>query len=44
VKNPNGQQRGVKKLVVDGKEIAGNVLPVFPPQKKPILVEAVLEG
>ena len=27
VKNPNGKQRGVKKLLVDGKEIAGNILP-----------------
>ncbi len=43
VKNPNGQQRGVKKLLVDGKEITGNVLPVLPPQAKPIRVEAVLE-
>jgi cellobiose phosphorylase len=44
VKNPNGQQRGVKKLVVDGKEIAGNVLPACAPQAEPIRVEAVLEG
>ena len=33
VKNPNGQQRGVKKLLVDGKEIAGNVLPACAPRK-----------
>jgi cellobiose phosphorylase len=44
VKNPNGQQRGVKKLLVDGNEIAGNLLPVLPPQAKSIRVEAVLEG
>ena len=44
VKNPNGQQRGVKRLLVDGKEVTGNVLPVLPPQAKPIRVEAVLEG
>src|ERR1035437_7519088 len=44
VKNPKGKQRGVKKLLVNGKEIAGNVLPVLPPQSKPIHVEAVLEG
>jgi cellobiose phosphorylase len=44
VKNPNGRQRGVKKLLVDGKEIRGNLLPVFPPKNKAILVEAVLEG
>jgi cellobiose phosphorylase len=43
VKNPNGQQRGVKKLLVDGKEITGNLLPLFPPQANPIHVEAVLE-
>jgi cellobiose phosphorylase len=42
VKNPKGKQRGVKKLVVDGKEIPGNILPVLPQQTKPIHVEAVL--
>ena len=44
VKNPDGQQRGVKRLLVDGKEVTGNVLLVLPPQAKPIRVEAVLEG
>ena len=44
VKNPHGRQRGVQKLLVDGKEIAGNLLPVLPPQHKPILVEAILAG
>jgi cellobiose phosphorylase len=44
VQNPNGKQRGVKKLLVDGKELAGNVLPVRPPQSQPIQVVAVLEG
>jgi hypothetical protein len=34
----------VKKLIVDGKELAGKVLPVLPPQSKPIQVEAVIEG
>jgi hypothetical protein len=34
----------VKKLVVDGKEIAGNVLPACAPQAEPIRVVAVLEG
>jgi len=29
---------------VNGRGIAGNVLPVRPPQSKPIPVEAVLEG
>jgi cellobiose phosphorylase len=44
IKNPKGKQRGVKKLLVDGKVIAGNVLPIRPPRSKPIQVEAVLEG
>jgi cellobiose phosphorylase len=44
VRNPKGKQRGVKKLLVNGREIAGNILPVLPPQSKPIRVEAVLEG
>ena len=43
VKNPHGQQRGVRKLLVDGKEIPGNVLPARAPQAKPIGVVAVLE-
>jgi hypothetical protein len=34
----------VKKLLVDGKEIAGNLLPVRPPRSAPIRVQAVLEG
>ena len=44
VKNPNGKQRGVKKLFVDGKEIPGNTLPVSAPRSEPIQVEVVLEG
>ncbi|HEY3763198.1 MAG TPA: glycosyl transferase [Verrucomicrobiae bacterium] len=43
VKNPNGKQRGVKNMLVDGKKIAGNLLRVVPPRSKPILVETVLE-
>jgi hypothetical protein len=43
VKNPDGKQRGVKKLLVDGKKIAGNILTVQPQQSKPIQVEAILE-
>jgi cellobiose phosphorylase len=43
IKNPSGKQRGVKKLLVDGKELAGNLLPVTAPQPKPIQVQAVLE-
>ena len=30
VKNPNGVCKGVAKLIVDGKEVAGNVVPVAP--------------
>jgi cellobiose phosphorylase len=44
VKNPNGKQRGVKKLLLDGKEISGNILPALPTQTKPLHIEAVLEG
>jgi cellobiose phosphorylase len=44
VGNPRGKQRGVRKLRVDGKEIAGNLLPVCSPRPEPIRVEAVLEG
>jgi cellobiose phosphorylase len=44
VKNPQGKQRGVKKLLVNGREIAGDILPVRSPHSKPIRVEAVLEG
>jgi hypothetical protein len=41
---PRQQQRGVKKLRVDGKDIATNILPVCPPRPEPFRVEAVLEG
>ncbi len=44
VKNPNGKQRGVKKLIVDGQQLASNILPIWPARPEPILVEAVLEG
>ncbi|MGA2747431.1 MAG: glycosyl hydrolase family 65 protein [Verrucomicrobiota bacterium] len=44
VKNPHGKQRGVRSLMVDGKRMAGNLLPVSEPRKEPIRVEAVLEG
>jgi cellobiose phosphorylase len=29
IKNPNGSMRGIKSLIVDGKEIAGNIIPIF---------------
>jgi cellobiose phosphorylase len=44
VKNPDGKQRGVKQLVVDGKAVPGNLLPVRRPRREPVRVEAVLEG
>jgi cellobiose phosphorylase len=44
VKNPHGKQRGVRRLRVDGKDIAANILPVCPPRPEPIRVEAALEG
>ena len=28
VENPNGNQKGIKKMVVDGKEIQGNLIPI----------------
>src|SRR5690606_12599778 len=30
VHNPNGLSKGIKSLLVDGKEVAGNVLPLAP--------------
>ncbi len=44
VKNPNGKQRGVMKLLVDGQKVPSNILPICPPRPEPIRVEAVLEG
>jgi len=44
VKNPNGKQRGVRRLLVDGEELASNVLPTCSRRAEPIRVEAVLEG
>jgi cellobiose phosphorylase len=43
VKNPKGRQRGVNHLLVNGKKVAGNILPALPPQAEPIQVKAVLE-
>jgi hypothetical protein len=42
--NYKREPRGVKKFIVGGKELAGNILPVRPPQPRPIQVEAVIEG
>ncbi len=44
IRNPKRQQSSVRKLVVDGREIAGNLVPVFPPRAEPIMVEAVIGG
>lgn len=38
VKNPNHVSKGVSSLVVDGKEVAGNVIPMFNDGKKHIVV------
>jgi cellobiose phosphorylase len=44
VKNPKGNQRGVKSMRVDGEVVSGNLLPVYPPQREPINVIVFLEG
>jgi hypothetical protein len=44
VRNPKGKQRGVKRLLVDGQKIAGNILPAGASRPEPFRVEAVLEG
>lgn len=41
VKNPNGVQKGVAKMTVDGKEIASNIVP-FEEEKKEYTVEVIL--
>ncbi|MCX5680775.1 MAG: hypothetical protein NT079_00530, partial [Candidatus Omnitrophica bacterium] len=33
IKNPHGKEHGVKKVFVDGKELCGNLLPIFNDQK-----------
>ena len=33
VTNPNKVQKGIKKLIVDGKEVAGNIIPIMPKGK-----------
>lgn len=38
VKNPNHVSKGVKSLVVDGKEVKGNVIPMFHDGKKHTVV------
>ena len=43
VKNPSGICKGVKKVTVDGKAVAGNVVP-FVAGKKVVKVEIALEA
>jgi cellobiose phosphorylase len=43
VKNPSSLNRGVKTLLVGGRELPGNVIPALPPQAEIIKVESVLE-
>jgi cellobiose phosphorylase len=43
VKNPNGVCKGVKKMLVNGKEIAGNVIP-FEPGQSTVKVEITLQA
>ena len=43
VKNPSGICKGVKKVTVDGKAVAGNVVP-FEASKKVVKVEITLEA
>ena len=43
VKNPSSLNRGVKKLLVDGQELPGNLLPAAPPGGAVIYVEALLQ-
>ena len=41
VKNPNGSQKGITKMIVDGKEINGTLIP-FVEGKKEYAVEAIM--
>ncbi len=41
VKNPDGVNKGVKKVFVDGKEIKGNLIPIFK-DKKECNVEVIM--
>ncbi len=44
VENPSALNRGVRKLVVDGREMPGNLLPPVAPQPAAIQVKAVLQA
>ena len=41
VVNPTGVQKGVKKLIVNGKEVAGNIVPMQPKGSKNV-VEVIM--
>jgi cellobiose phosphorylase len=43
ITNPHGKCRGIKTLLVNGKKVAGNLIP-FDASQKEVAVEAVLEG
>jgi cellobiose phosphorylase len=43
IANPHGQCRGIKTLLVNGKKVAGNLIPLGAGAKE-VAVEAVLEG
>jgi len=42
VKNPRGKSKGVKSLVVDGRKLAGNVIPLPTDGRTAVKVEATL--
>ncbi len=42
VKNPKGKSKGVKSLVVDGRKVAGNLVPIPTDGRKAVKVEVTL--
>ena len=42
VKNPKGKSKGVKSLRIDGKKIAGNLIPLPAPGTTAVKVEVTL--
>ena len=42
VKNPNGVQKGVTKIIVDGKELVGTSVIPYEPGKKDVNVEVIM--
>ena len=41
VKNPDNVEKGIKKMIVDGQEINGNIIP-YDKNKKEINVEVIM--